>query len=211
MAGNTLSSFICAEYEKGKPSHVTIHKTTASLSVRSSLRDEALKLLDGRGTILELARELSALLRERGITAAVIGGIAVVLHGHVRTTTDIDLLVSDDPRGLAELLVEHGFHHGPARGEFIRAGIPVHFVLPEQTGKLRHPTLEIDGVTTVALADLIEMKLRSGTRNILRAQDLADVIGLIRHRGLDGGFASLLDKSVRLDYRKLVRAISRES
>jgi hypothetical protein len=35
----------------------------------------------------------------------------------------------------------------------------------------------------VTLADLINVKLRSGSTNLLQAQDLADVIGLIRHTG----------------------------
>jgi hypothetical protein len=53
-----------------------------------ALRDEALSLLDRRGLILELARAISRLMRREGIPGAVIGGIAVVLHGHVRATSE---------------------------------------------------------------------------------------------------------------------------
>jgi hypothetical protein len=63
---------------------------------------------------------------------------------------------------------------------------------------------------TVSLADLIEMKLASVSRNLLRAQDMADVIGLIRHNRLGGDFARYLDKSLRPIYRKLVKAIRQE-
>jgi hypothetical protein len=69
---------------------------------------------------------------------------------------------------------------------------------------------EIEGITTVSLADLIEMKLRSGTENLLRAQDLADVIGLIRRHQLSGEFARHLSKELRPEFRKLARAIRRE-
>jgi hypothetical protein len=54
------------------------------------------------------------------------------------------------------------------------------------------------------------MKLRSGSTNLLRAQDLADVIGLIRHHRLTNGFARQLDKALRPIFRKLVRLIQRE-
>jgi len=56
----------------------------------------------------------------------------------------------------------------------------------------------------------ISRPLPSGTKNILRAQDVADVIGLIRQNGLTGESARQLYKSVRSDYRKLVKAIETE-
>lgn len=166
--------------------------------------------MEGRGAILDLARELSSHIRESGLSAAVIGGIAVVLHGHWRATRDIDLQVGSSLREMADLLETHGFSHDPARREFVRDGIPVHLVPPEQTGMTELRTLEIEGILTVPLADLIAMKLRSGTKNLLRAQDLADVIGLIRHNRLTGEFASELDKSLRPAFRKLVKAIESE-
>ncbi|HKQ49844.1 MAG TPA: hypothetical protein VJZ71_17350 [Phycisphaerae bacterium] len=69
--------------------------------------------------------------------------------------------------------------------------------------------LELDGVTTVSLADLVDMKLRSGASDPLRAQDLADVIGLIRHHRLRGEFARKLGADVRGEFKKLVEAIER--
>jgi hypothetical protein len=50
---------------------------------------------------------------------------------------------------------------------------------PEQIGKEHLGAIEIDGLGTVALAGLIEMKLHSDGKNFLRAQDLADGIGLL--------------------------------
>ena len=40
-----------------------------------------------------------------------------------------------------------------------------------------------------------------------RAQDIADVVGLIRVRGLTSEFASRLERGVRREYRRLVRAV----
>jgi hypothetical protein len=173
-------------------------------------RDEALNLMEGRGAILDTARQVSAMLGEAGLSAAVIGGIAVVLHGHWRATRDIDLLVASPLEEVGKVLDSHGFRLDSTRREFVRDAIPVHLVLPEQTGTSVLRTIEIEGIVTVPLEDLICMKLRSGTRNLLRAQDLADVIGLIRHHKLTGEFARLLENSLRPAFRKLVRKIERE-
>lgn len=184
--------------------------STPEAAIARNLRDEALRLMEGRGTILETAREVSRLMREAAIPGAVIGGIAVVLHGHVRTTTDIDIFSSGPAEPLSGLLISQGFTFDAGRREFVREGVPVHLVLLEQLGVPPREIVEIDGVTTVSLADLIAMKLRSGLKHLLRAQDLADVIGLIRHRGLTSEFARHLDKDLRPEFRKLARAIQRE-
>ncbi len=166
--------------------------------------------MEGRGAILDTAREISRLIRNASVSAAVIGGIAVVLHGHWRATKEIDFLLGSDPAELAELLQANGFLHDPLRSEFVRNEIPVHLVLPDQAKATLGKTVEIEGILTVELHQLIEMKLRSGTTNLLRSQDLADVIGLIRAQRLTGEFARALDKTMRPTFRKLVRAIAQE-
>ena len=175
------------------------------------LRDEALLLLDKRGKVLDIAREVSRLMRTAGVPGVVIGGIAVVLHGHIRTTKDVDIFIQPPLDPLAELLTSHGFIFDPTERAFVKRGVPVHLVLPEQVGPPPKETVEIEGVTTVPLADLIGIKLRSGSTNLLRAQDLADVIGLIRHHQLTSAFARHLDKPLRPAFRKLARMIQRES
>jgi hypothetical protein len=175
-----------------------------------NLRDEALLLLDRRGTILDIAREVSHLMRTAGIPGVIIGGIAVVLHGHVRTTKDIDIFLPPPLEPLADLLTANGFTFDRVKKEFVKQGVAVHLVLPEQIGSSPHQVVDIEGIMTVTLADLIDMKLRSGSTNLLRAQDLADVIGLIRQHRLTGGFARHLDKALRPAFRKLVRMMQQE-
>jgi hypothetical protein len=175
-----------------------------------TLRDEALLILDNRGAVLDIAREVSRLMRAAGIRGTVIGGVAVVLHGHVRTTRDVDIFIPPPLEPLADLLTASGFTFDRAGRAFVRQGLPVHLVLPEQVGPPPKEIVEIEGVTTVSLADLIGMKLRSGGADPLRAQDLADVIGLIRHHRLTGGFARHLDRDLRPAFRRLVRLIQRE-
>lgn len=185
---------------------VTTQRTNAT-----NLRDEALLLLDKRGKVLGIAREVSRLMRTADLPGVVIGGIAVVLHGHVRTTKDVDILIPPPLEPLADLLVTHGFRFERKEKAFIKQGVPVHLVLPEQVGASLEEPIEIDGVITAPLVDLIEMKLRTGSTNLLRAQDLADVIGLIRHHRLTSAFARHLEKSLRPAFRQLVRLIQRES
>jgi hypothetical protein len=177
----------------------------------SNLRNEALLILDKQGAVLDIAREVSHLMRAAGIPGVVIGGVAVVLHGHVRTTKDIDIFVNPPLEPLVDLLTANGFTFDRVGRAFVKQGVPVHLVLPEQVGSLPKEAVEIEGITTVTLADLIGIKLRSGSTNLLRAQDLADVIGLIRHHRLTSGFARYLDKALRPAFRKLVRMIQRES
>lgn len=56
------------------------------------------------------------------------------------------------------------------------------------------------------LQRLIELKLASGMTAPHRLRDLADVIELIRVRGLDAGFALRMDPTVREKYLDLWRA-----
>jgi hypothetical protein len=190
-----------------------MHSVTGTRQTPSGvdLRHEALLILDKRGAILDVAREVSHLMRTAGIPGMVIGGIAVVLHGYVRTTKDIDIFIHPPLEPLADLLTANGFTFDRGGRAFVKQGVAVHLVLPEQVGSSPRKVIEIEGITTVTLTDLISMKLRSGSEDILRAQDLADVIGLIRHHRLTSGFARHLDKALRPAFCKLVRLIERES
>ena len=174
------------------------------------MRREALLLLDAKGDILETAREVSRALANLEGRAAVVGGIAVVLNGYVRTTVDVDVYVEGSLTLAAKAIQELGFQHDPIRREFVRRSIPIHFVTARQVPDSPKRIVEIEGVRTVSLEDLIAMKLRSGTANLLRAIDLADVIGLIRANQLKTSFASRLPKDLRDGFRRIVKAIADE-
>ncbi len=176
----------------------------------TDLRREALALLDRSGAILDTAREVSRVARAAGIDASVIGGVAVVLHGHVRTTMDVDVLVTGATDSFASALRANGFEFDAKQREFSLGGIPVHPVTLRQVEKPARRSVEIDGVRTVSLADLVAMKLRSGSKNLLRAQDLADVIGLMRAQRLRSSFARNLDADLRPAFRELARALAAE-
>lgn len=54
---------------------------------------------------LELAGEVTGVLKEAGEAPVLIGAIALAAHGYVRGTEDVDLALAVDPRRLAELTV----------------------------------------------------------------------------------------------------------
>lgn len=63
-----------------------------------------------RGPVHKTMRNLARLLEDQSIDYAVIGGMALVLHGYQRLTVDVDLLMTRE--GLAkfvELLVGRGY------------------------------------------------------------------------------------------------------
>ncbi len=165
-----------------------------------------LAILTGDSPILDAAREVSAIIARTGIDAAVIGGVAVVLHGHVRTTLDVDVYTTQT-KELAAALEAAGFVYNRVEKQFEREGIPVQLVTPAFVVHPPKRRVEIDGIRTISLADLISIKLRSGSENVLRAQDLADVIALIRRHKLGGQFAPRIAKDMRAQFRKLARAV----
>lgn len=167
-------------------------------------------MLEGDGPVLETARDVSHAMHDARVRAAVVGGVAVGLHGHLRTTRDVDVIVDDDLARAGAALTSRGYSFEPRRREFVRAeasSVPVHLVTIAQAGGPPTRLTTIDGVQTVSLADLVSMKLHSGTANVLRSQDIADVIGLIRARRLRGDFAARLRREVRREFRTLVRAV----
>jgi hypothetical protein len=176
----------------------------------TDLTTEAFAMLDKRGAVMETARLVSRVLREHKIRGGVIGGVAVVLHGYRRTTDDVDVLVQQRLDDLKAPLRAEGVEFDAAEREFRHQGVPVHLV-DETLAKFAPKEFrDIDGVQTVGLADLISMKLHSGTSEMLRAQDLADVIGLIRKHNLTATFAAQIDRPMRTEFRKLVKAIQHE-
>jgi hypothetical protein len=138
--------------------------------------------------------------------APVIGGVAVILHGGGRSTTDVDIL-SDDLWTTHTQLEEAGILWDSKRREHVADGIPVHLVptsMLGQAGENVRKVSTIKGVKVVSLADLIRIKLASGLTNAARAKDLAHVVDLIQRVPLDKSFASKLPQHLRAPFKKLV-------
>ncbi len=163
-------------------------------------------------------------LENRGINYVVIGAVALNQHGYRRFTEDIDLLLTKE--GLTrfhEELVGLGYRpafegsrkqfraaEGNVRVEIVTTGEypgdglpkPVRFPDPADVA------IEIDGIKTITLERLVELKLASGMSAPHRLKDLADVQELIKVKKLGPEFANTIDPSVRDKFMELQRAVS---
>ena len=151
-----------------------------------------------------LIDRIAAALRRAGVRFAIAGGHAVALHGAVRGTLDVDLVLEWSRKNFAateSALNRMGLQSRlPLRAEevfdfreeyirnrnliawsFINPADPteiVDIILTENLERVRVDTIPVEGVRlpVVAVADLIRMKEKSG-----RPQDIEDVKAL---RGL---------------------------
>ena len=151
--------------------------------------------------ILALARRLRT-----QVDAAVLGGIAVHLHGVSRATVDLDLYSTDRKRTAEQLESAGARWHKSAR-EHVLDGVPIHTITPEDAGVTVEKTSVIDGVRVVTLKDLVAIKLISGLKNPARSKDLGDVESLIREIPLDKRFAGKLPKNIRAEFKAMVDAV----
>lgn len=131
----------------------------------------------------EALPDLLRLLRAAGRPFRIVGGLAVIHHGYVRATRDIDVLVTAD-HGLDALLAAHGFerlgsvrlrHQSGALVDLLVAGSPSprpgepHYPEPQD---LESSAQDAD---VVGLAGLVYLKLSAR-----RAQDRADLVALLK-------------------------------
>ncbi|MEM6393748.1 MAG: hypothetical protein AAF797_13315 [Planctomycetota bacterium] len=171
----------------------------------------ALEMLMGDSRMLDVAREVSDAIKAANLEGGIVGGIAVFLHGYERTTTDIDVYVTDR-QALAGELADRGFVWSENDKQFEKNEVPVQ-VLESEDNLPFLPTRfsEIDGLRTITLGDLITMKLSTGTKFVHRAQDLADVVRLIQAVPLDKSFVGRVAKPYRDEFKKLIDQLDGES
>lgn len=123
--------------------------------------------------VLEDARRVSAKLTALGVPHALVGGLAVGLHGHPRATKDVDFLVGPEAfQSTTPFLV-----YREELADVVRWGmIDLIAALPEDPILLGEVSTGSAGtIPVIRLEVLVLMKLRAG-----RTQDLADVEALVR-------------------------------
>lgn len=181
--------------------------------------EEALRFFRGAGLMNDTLKRLAADLDARGIAYSVIGAVALNQHGYQRFTRDIDVLMTREGlEKFTEELIGRGYRpafSGATKtfrataenvpievitaGEYPGDGKPKPVVFPDPANSY----VEIDGIKTIPLEKLVELKLASGMTGLGRRRDLADVQELIRVRSLDASLAERLDLSVRAVYLEL--------
>jgi len=170
----------------------------------STLAD-AFELLHPR--VVRAIRAAHEAYERLGIRHALIGALAVGVHGHVRATTDVDYLVGSEAFETTGTLVS--FRAGvPVASE----GVPVDSILaPEPFARVLDEALaqaiEFDGVPVVRAEHLVFMKMVAGGR-----QHLADVEALLRSTQLDVARTRLLlegtSPGARAAFERLVADLS---
>src|SRR5215510_4536699 len=195
-----------------------------TISSPSDAFDEGLRFFAGKGMVNNALTQIIRRLNDLRIDYAVIGAVALNQYGYRRFTEDIDLLLTKE--GLERFHREMiGLGYRPAfegsqkqfrstaenvRVEIVTAGEypgdgrpkPVRFPNPTEASS------EIDGINTINLETLVELKLASGMSAPHRLKDLADVQELIKVKALTAQFANELDPSVREKYLELHHAVS---
>ncbi len=194
------------------------------LSSPTRAYEEGLRFFEGKGMLNDTLKRLVADLEARGIDYNIIGGLALNQHGYQRFTHDIDLLMS--PEGLEKFrneLVGRGYRpaFGGAQKTFraTERNVPIEVITAgEYPGDGKPKPIQfpdpseyytvIDGVKTVTLPKLIELKLASGISSPGRLKNLADVQELIRIKQLDAAMAEQIDPSVRDKYLELYAGLA---
>lgn len=177
----------------------------------------------------DIAAALAALqeaFSREAIPFAVIGALAMRLHGYARHTEDIDIVTT--PEGLARIhgrLVGRGLvPRGPGLRKKLREttykvnldvlqsgehagapGSPVRYPAPDAT----EFATEADGIRYATLPALLAFKIASGIWGN-RPRDLADAQELVKANGLDEGFADQLPEPLRERFLELVAAARKE-
>ena len=169
--------------------------------------------------VTDTLRRIAKRLHELGIPYAVAGGMALAAHGHVRSTVDVDILVT--PEGLQRVHQElEGLGYVPpfegsknlrdvttsvridfiVSGQYPGDGKPKPVAFPDPAEDF----FEIDGIRFVGLPKFIELKLASGmTGSVDRMKDLVDVVDLIQSAGLPRELGQRLNGYVRDKYYEL--------
>lgn len=176
----------------------------------------------GNETLWETAHAAHSTLASAKLPHAVIGGVAVALHGYQRNTVDVDLLVrQEDAPAVRASLEAAGCQWNAEQAEFrAPSGVALQFLYAgakagrDAEAKLPDPSdpdavTEREGLPVLTLARLIESKLACGQGDLRRThKDFADVVELIAVNKLDGSFARHLHKSLREAYRELARRVT---
>jgi hypothetical protein len=133
-------------------------------------------ILDGlRGVvhpdILERTESISRTLTALGVPHALIGGLAVGVHGHPRLTKDVDFIVGSQAfEPTKPFLV-----YRPELAEVARVGFADLIAIPPAFPCLEEEVVLSRAVPVISLPGLVLMKLLG-----FRGQDQADVEALLR-------------------------------
>lgn len=133
--------------------------------------------------ILRAAREMSKILKQKGIAHALIGGLAVAAYGYKRATGDADFLISGDAQDQLAGDMLGGEVHGKT---IVFKGVVIDLLFPSrEQGFLeaeiqKAHTKNNNGIPTISQEALVYMKLIAS-----RMKDNADIVELLKRGKID--------------------------
>jgi hypothetical protein len=203
-----------AETKKGEPA-----PAARPFSFVERLREISM-FFEGTDRVHQAMRTVAKVFEDNQIEYAIVGGMAVNAHRHVRTTGDVDFLVRSEALATIRRLAAEGVFTAvtgrPRR--FVEPATGIHFdVLISggfpgngKPGPIAFPdpasvTEVMNQLPVVNLKTLVELKLAAR-----RFQDFADVVNLIRANELDQSFLDRLHDSVKPDFIECLEEKRRE-
>jgi len=139
------------------------------------------------GHIIDRAIDTSRLLTELGVPHALIGGLAVGMHGHARATKDVGFLVGDE----AYLTTTPLLVFREELGRIIQVGVTDLLAVDDRYAALTDE-LSIPGdgdIPVISVGVLVVMKLEAN-----RPQDRADIYRLMTLSQDVGGIISYVKR-----------------
>lgn len=189
-----------------------------------SAYEEGLRFFMGQGTLNETLRRVARDLENHEISYNVIGAVALNSHGYRRFTEDIDLLLTGEglekfQRELVGLGYRPAFEGATRKFRTTRENVTIEIITagefpgdgkpkPVQFPNPDESEIEIDGIKTLSLEKLVELKLASGMTAPHRLKDLADVQELIKIKDLNADFAKTLNSFVQEKFLELQKAVA---
>ncbi len=161
----------------------------------------------GQGEVHTSFRRITSRLNELGTNHAVVGGMALFLHGFRRYTENVNILVTRE--GLPEVhraLLGNGYRISRVNSHNIHDtenGVYIKFMVSDDVHDPQRMAAEQDGVWLLNLAPLLNLKLIFGMKGIARLKDVADVQEIIKLLHLPQDFAGQLSSGVRAKYEEL--------
>ncbi len=177
---------------------------------------------EGRGKVQESLKRITQRLNDLRIPYAVVGGMALFLHGFRRYTEDIDILVThENLQRIHKELSGFGYRAPFEKSKNLRdsrSGVTIEFLIAGnfsddgQPKEIAFPDPDFvaetrDQIQVLNLAMLISLKLASGMSGEGRTKDLADVEELIKLLHLPESLVEALNPFVRERFAELWRQL----
>jgi hypothetical protein len=175
----------------------------------------------GEGAVQKTLRKITERITELGVEYAIVGGMAMYVHGFRRYTEDVDILVTPDGlKRIHEELEGLGYVRPFAASKNLRdtdTGVRVKFLVTGQypgagkPGPIAFPAPSDvsqirDEFHVLSLDKLIELKLAS-SKAPGRLKDAADVQELIKVLKLPRDIGERIHESIRPLYKELWDAV----